>query len=448
MKGRPDTAIRKFMGTVAARIFAAVSCISAVFAAVSCEKHVVSSLPTPYPETIDKVLIMYSAGQNNLAAALAEDIGDLCGGYLPRSRDRVLLLSYQRLNSRYTTSVAESYLIRYSIFNGRLAADTLKRFPADRNAASAATMNEVLTYVRDNFPAGSYGMLFSSHATGWLPAGYYSNSSYYDNLYGTGRQAMPAGIGGETCVPLVIPERDPALPPVKSIGADYVYGASGMVSYEMDLREFAAALPMHMDYIFFDCCLMGGIEVAYELRDRCDRIIFSPTEVLAEGFDYRTMGERLLRSGAPDLEGICRDYYEYYSNHEDGGYMRSATVSLVDCAGTGHLAEVCRRIFDSHRDGLAGIMPDEVQQYYTGRYHWFYDLYDIAVHAGASGEELAELQDAIDGCIIYKAATDRFLGIPIETSCGLSMYLPCNGSAYLDNEYRKLAWNQAAGLVM
>ena len=94
MKGRPDTAIRKFTGTVAARIFAAVSCISAVFAAVSCEKHVVSSLPTPYPETIDKVLIMYSAGQNNLAAALAEDIGDLCGGYLPRSRDRVLFLSY------------------------------------------------------------------------------------------------------------------------------------------------------------------------------------------------------------------------------------------------------------------------------------------------------------------------------------------------------------------
>ena len=70
-------------------------------------------------------------------------------------------------------------------------------------------------------------------------------------------------------------------------------------------------------------------------------------------------------------------------------------------------------------------------------------------------DTLAELQDAIVGCIIYKAHTDSFLldngygsGFDIRTYSGFSMYLPCNGSPYLDDSYRRLEWNMATGLIM
>ena len=45
------------------------------------------------------------------------------------------------------------------------------------------------------------------------------------------------------------------------------------------------------DILGFDACLMGGIEVAYELAGKCDRLGFSQAEVLAEGFNYKTLGE-------------------------------------------------------------------------------------------------------------------------------------------------------------
>ena len=423
---------------------------------VSCVKD---PLETPrFPDTIDNVLIIYSAGQNSLASYLKEDIRDFCKGYLPAGNDPNILLSYQKISSKYTP--APSYLIRYYSYMGRLAADTLLRFPPDMKASSAGTLNEVLAYARDNFPSKGYGLLFSSHATGWLPKGYYSDPDHYDDMYGSstahvtaGRTQAEPGIDGS--VPYIQPERDPSAPPVKSLGEDRIWGNGQALSYQMELSEFDDAIPMHLDYIFFDCCLMGGIEVAYELRDKCNMILFSPAEVIAEGFDYTKMGKRLLGKNGPDLKGVCSDYYEYYSTHPKGGQYRSATVTLVDCMRLEPVADACRTIFNNCRQGLADIVPDEVQQYYTGNCHWFYDLYDIAVKAGTDDTALAELQDAIDGCIIYKAHTDSFLldngygsGFDIRTYSGFSMYLPCNGSPYLDDSYRRLEWNMATGLIM
>ena len=38
-------------------------------------------------------------------------------------------------------------------------------------------------------------------------------------------------------------------------------------------------------------------------------------------------------------------------------------------------------------------------------------------------------------------------GFEIKVFSGLSMYLPANGSGYLDNFYKTLAWNKATKLV-
>ena len=57
-------------------------------------------------------------------------------------------------------------------------------------------------------------------------------------------------------------------------------------------------------------CLLGCVEVAWELRDMCDMIAFSPTEVLAGGFVYETLVKNLMAASKPDLEAVCRDYFE------------------------------------------------------------------------------------------------------------------------------------------
>jgi hypothetical protein len=244
-------------------------------------------------------------------------------------------------------------------------------------------------------------------------------------------------------VPYVETEQDPALPEVKSIGQDV---HSGM-SYETDLKEFAEAIPMKMDYILFDACLMGGVEVAYELAEKCDKIGFSLTEVLADGFNYNTLAYNLLGNRqTSDPEAVCKDYFKQYEVQT--GVNQSATISLVDCRKIRNLADVCSELFEKYRTEIASVSYVNVQRYYRSSHHWFYDLRSILRNAGVSAADLQRLDAALEECVMYNKHTPSFMGsFDIAECCGLSMYLPSHGHDELSKYYRTLSWNEATGLV-
>ena len=397
-------------------------------------------------ESARKVLLLYSAGYNSLRSYLLDDIKDLKQGWLPGEgcqEDILLVYTHTTKTSGAYNMPSKPYLIRlYRNEQGNTISDTLKVYPETTISASAEQLNEVLTYVKDNFTSGSYGMIFSSHATGYLPSGYYTNPSAYK--FQETRLMRSRGI--PTPVPYIEPDFDPSLPMVKSVGQDQVGPSSDRVSYEMELADFADAIPMKLDYILFDACLMGGVEVAYELRGKCSKVGFSQAEVLAEGLDYRTLTSHLLQQETPDPMGVCNDYFFQYDIQS--GVYRSATVSLVDCDNMEPLAQVCREIFAAHATGLADIDPAKVQRFYRSSKHWFYDLESIIMEAGASEEEIAALHAALDQCVLYKGHTPEFMNeFKIKVFSGFSMYLPCNGSWELDKFYKTLQWNQATGLV-
>ena len=378
-----------------------------------------------------KVFVAYLCGNNSLSSYIKDDIEDLLGGYVPGSgRSSDVFLIYSHLTK------SDPVLFRaYSDIQGQVCRDTILKMPSGTVSSSASTLNEVMTFIKDTYRARSYGLLFSSHATGWLPPGYYSSPGSYD---------AGAGVFQLNCsmaVPYIEPERDENWPAVKSIGQDVMNG----MSYEMTVMEFADALPMKFDYILFDACLMGGIEIAYELKDKCGRIGFSQTEVLADGFDYSKLASDLLEKTEPDVESVCRNYFEHY-NAQSGAY-RSATISMVDCGKLDDLAKICSEIFEKYRTEIGNVPAYSVQRYFTGNHHWFYDLKDIIAKAGANETDIAGLDKALEECIVYKAATPEFLGVEIENYSGLSMYLPCNGSRYLDTYYADLQWNLHTSLV-
>ena len=219
-----------------------------------------------------------------------------------------------------------------------------------------------------------------------------------------------------------------------------------MNTLKKKIEEFARALPMYLDYILFDACLMGGIEVAYELKRKCGLVGFSQTEVLAEGFDYRALPTHLLSGGTPDPESVCMDYFAQYD--VQSGVYRSATISLVDCNRLEPVAEICAELFDKYALEIAALDPIKVQRYYRYEYHWFYDLESVLVEAGISAEELDLLHDALNECVVYKAATPSFMdSFDIDVCSGFSMFLPSHGGARLKQYYKQLDWNIATGLV-
>ena len=395
-----------------------------------------------------KVLLLYSAGYNSLRNYLLEDIDELKQGWLPGSgckEDILLVYSHTpKVNGAYDIPTSPHLMRIYKDDEGKVITDTLHTYPAGSISASGAQLNEVLTYIRDNFEARSYGMIFSSHATGYLPAGYYSNP--YGYTFSRSRMMRSRAVAIPMPVPYIEPDFDPSLPMVKSIGQDQVGAIGHRVSYEMDISDFAEAIPMELDYILFDACLMGGIEVAFELRDKCRLLGFSQAEVLAEGFDYKTLTKHLLEREDPYPQGVCEDYFMQYD--VQNGVYRSATISLVDCSRLEPLAEVCHDFFTTHREEIDGIDPEKTQVFFRSGKHWFYDLESVIIQAGADENELTALHSALDECVLYKGHTPEFMSeFRIDTFSGFSMYLPGCGTDELAKFYKTLLWNQATCLV-
>lgn len=398
-----------------------------------------------YTQLKRHTFIMFSLGHNNLASELEEDIKELKQGLVPGNGtdDDVLLVFSHRKYSQSTDPRNAPLLQRiYRLPDGQTICDTLKTWSLSTISADPATISEVFDYVVKEFPSADYGALFSSHATGYLPEGFYSKPDNYifpgDNqpLYRGGR---PRG------VPYVEIPRQENEPMVKSCGQD----VQGSLSYEIEIQDFANAIPIKLSYMLFDACFMGGIEVAYELKDKCDMIGFSQTEVLSNGFLYTQLGDHIFGNDGPTPQKVCEDYFNSYDIQT--GVFRSATISMVDCNRLEPLAQVCNRLFEKYRNTLDTLDPSIIQRYYRYKYHWFYDLQSIVENLGATQEEVEEFMSALNDCIIYKGATPSFLegasGFKIDTFSGLSMYLPSDGHTELSKYYKTLQWNKITGLV-
>ncbi len=374
-----------------------------------------------YTEPTRRVMVMISGGYNSLAGYLAEDLQDLESGYVPAGTSfhaDVLLVLARVAASRgdYTTPRAPVLYRLWSGRDGSVHRDTVKSWAEGTPLCSKETIREALSFVEKKYPAAGYGVVFSSHASGWMPSGYYSDPSKFE----------PSG----------------TLWGLRSIGQDIT--PDGGV--EMELTDFADAIPMHLDYCLIDACLSGCVEVAHALKGKADIVGFSPTEVLADGFDYKNITSHLFATPSDPVE-VCRAYFAYYDAKSGGN--RSATITVVDTRKMEALETVCKELFDKYRIALNSLKGDRVQGYFRYDRHYFYDLKDILVQAGITEEETARLQAALDACILYQAATSSFLSIPLNRVCGLSMYLPSMGSAYLNNFYREnISWNHATELVL
>lgn len=412
---------------------------------------------TPYtPQPKDRVspvvnrnvMIMISGGRNSLSGYLATDIEELEASTIPDGKyatDDVLIIIYRNGSNKGVSTPTSMYRV-YRGKNGDVVRDTLGKWGGFTPLFGENTLENALGTIVEEFPQSHYGIVLSSHATGYLPDGYYKDPAAYEEAH-RAQAPKSSALKGRVSIESEVFPPIPEYPAVKSIGQDD--DITGPV--EMELRAFRDVIPCHMDYILFDACLMGCVEVAYELRDKASIIGFSPTEILADGFDYKLLASRLLKDD-PDPIQVCKDYFYQYENPDGSTSSRSpyATISAVNTEHLEELAAVCRSLFEKYRAQMNSVNASKIQRYYRMERHFFYDLRDILAKSGATPEDLAVLDDALGKVVVYKDHTDYFFSIPIsdETYSGLSMYLPAKGSALLDQFYKEnLDWNTATQLV-
>jgi hypothetical protein len=339
------------------------------------------------PEPTDRVLLVYFGGDNSLSGETWQKIEAIRAG-LPPGNAKVLLYH----DPKNATPVLTCLQHR----QGQVSADTVAVY-GEEDSATEAVFARVVDDVRAAYPARAYSLLVFSHASGWLPQGALNN------------------------------------PRQQSVVMDG--------STEMDLAAFGRAIPDGaFDVIVFEACLMAGIEVAYELKDKTAYILASSAEIVSPGFTGiypASLG--LLLSGDPVAFGQAA--FAYFDRQT--GEMRAATFSVIRTAGLGALAAFVA-------DNCQHNRPVDILalQHFDRKvsYRLFFDFEDYYARLLDTDGQRATLQSLINDCVVWKAATPSFLinynGFHINRHSGLTVYIPQEDFPTLNNRYAATQWAQ------
>jgi hypothetical protein len=343
------------------------------------------------PVSSHRTVLVYLGVDNNFRHEAEEKIETLTSNW-DRSIDGNLFV--------YADAGEKPVLVHIYYTKRRgVVADTIEIYTAE-NSASPAVFTRVLNKVKAYRPAASYGLVVLSHGSGWLPAEMSSPIRLKSVILDTG---------------------------VK----DATY---------MELADFAEAIPYKLDFIIFDVCFMGSVEVAYELKGKADYIVASPAEVLAPGFVYSTMMRHLFKP-QPDLTAVAREFYEYY-NELTGNY-RSATVSVVNTSKLDGLIPIVKEI--TAEANLSAEDFNSIQTFGFGTQKIYFDMGDYLQKIAPEKQE--KIEAAIAQCVPYKACTPSYYSAAtnklqeINAFSGLSVYIPQAAYPEANRAYGNLKWN-------
>jgi len=277
----------------------------------------------------------------------------------------------------------------------------------EQNSVDPVVMYDVIDETIQRFPADSYGLILWSHGSSWLP----SKRPIEQRSFGDDR--------GRT----------------------------------MEIYELAKALPDHVfEFLMFDACSMGSIECVYELKDKADYIMASPSEVMAIGYPYDKMIP-LFFATPLNLDKVAKSFYDFYATYEHPyGNIAVTKTSELD-----ELAVICKEIIETAgMEKIYALQTDQIQMLST-LYPHPTRLFDFgqSIKNIAKAEQFIRFQAQLDKVVVSKYNTPKSYAARLANTfdinhfSGLSMYIPQDESQDLINLnawYKRLNWSKATGL--
>lgn len=384
------------------------------------------SLPVKSGRTVLAYLISNNRS-GNLDRNLKQNLVDMYSG-LAQSKDSCTLLVYYRPYNNDGDGLEGPAILKYSsdgngninghssLNSGDLNArrviqesDGISCFKEEQNhiSTSPETMKRILNLMVNMSPSQSYGVVFGSHGTSWMPGNTVSGRSFGDD----------AGYN------INIPEMADVL--------ENVFGGK------------------QLDFILFDACMMATAEVCYEFKDVTDYLIGAVVETHVYGHPYDIVLPKLYEKDVPYNE-VCEEYIKYSKELNAWG-----TCAVVDCSKMDDLAEWVGANLEVYSDKLYSLDKDDVQQYGVNSFKYFsFDIVDYFknLNAGNTPEGLEDVmnkvvvaKDALYG-VKYPIVGDPSCVIEEDRFCGIGMYIPnkLNNSNW-NSYYKTLSWYKAVG---
>jgi len=351
---------------------------------------------------INRTVLVYISADNNLTNTANSNIYSMNSCINSGMDNYNLLVFVDRKN------VAPALL---HVHNFRI--DTIAKYP-EKDSSDPTVMREVIDYMTENWKADHYGLVLWSHGTGWLP----TDKLHYvaPNMKYAPRRAF------------ALEDRKGQTPPYDC----------------MNLNELADAIPEDVfDFIVFDACYMGNVEIMYALRNKTRQIVSSCYEIVSYGFPYHIVTRDLLNG---NILKSCREFYDYYNSMS--GWEQMAGISLVNTSELDSLARCFRKVINEYGDRIDSIDISKIQCFDRFDNHVFFDLEDFVEKLGTSKELLTEFRFQLQRCVEYKNSTPYiFPGekeeIKVNSYCGMSVYIPLKAyeASGLNEAYRQTEWS-------
>ena len=407
-----------------------------------------------YPHS-SRVVLAYMAGDNSLGGYVQDNLDAMRRGMasVPSGGRTIAYVDTPGENPRLVEVTSSGTQILYT-------------WPSAHNSASAATVREVVSLVRTLAPADRYGLVLWSHGLAWMPSwatGYLTRSKARigDTWPQTKHEEIfPASFASATrpvsvLVPVTATGSAPIDRPIPTVSVPTSWPATKWFGQDtgespagyLDVEQLSEAIPSGVfDWILFDACFMASAETLYALRDKAERIVCSPAEVIADGFPYEKIMAELLHP-EPDLRAVCESYYLHYAQHVQFSY-RSATVSLIETSQLEALAAATASVLGAaltaDPEVLSNMDLSRVQPLDRYRRHFLFDMGSVVGELETRGLVPASLAGAwraqLARTVTYEAHTPTMLGLALDACCGLSMYVPVASYADLNEYYRTLEW--------
>jgi len=328
-----------------------------------------------------RTIIVYMAADNDLSGVVSTNLDQMKQGFSETGTHLIVFLDKKDESPRLL-----------EIHPGK---ETLVKSYSELNSADPAVMKEIISEIIGLYPAKEYGLVLWSHATSWMPAGSTLRSFAVDS--GT----------------------------------------------QMNIPELAVNLPLKFNFILFDACLMGSVEVVYELKDKAVYIIASPAETIYTGFPYDQIIPELIKSKI-DFNAVAQSYFNYY-NAQSGVYQ-SATISVVQTGNLASLAYGMNLLCKNNSVNMQSLDRKSVQRLDMYNEQYTFDLSSF-VDKIFPNVNKDDFMTRLNKAVLYKYHTSRFAAeYDINTFCGLSCYIPLPGRDDLNAYYKSMKWYRDAGL--
>ena len=385
------------------------------------DEPTVNPEPTPADESV--TVLSYLIANNNLDDFMVQNVCIMYDGLAVMTEPATLLI-YWDGQTAVGKNKSKHLILKYETdgkgkINGKKALETtsswkevfdeaviLKEYP-DQLSTDKEVMATVLQDMAKFSPTQNLGLIVGSHGSSW-----------YNTIY-----TRALGYDGSTSNAINLP----------------------------DMVEAMETLEKPFEFILFDACYMGTMEVAYAFRHVADYQISSVMEVPAYGFPYDYFLGDLFKGTVEGYKDVCQSFVDYWKSVYDEGKTAWGTIALIDSKEVEGMTQAVREQIVVHKDTLASYVPKRIQEY--GRQAGQGIAHDLEhfVKDLNGGETPQAFAEQLEKTVLYKGCLEEARYTPYNYDvdatnyCGLGIYIPQSNKSKWNPYFKTLDWYEASG---